>query len=34
MSSKGIFVCTKCGELCTTDEWNDDDICDSCKTVS
>jgi len=24
------FCCTRCGEYCSEDEWNDDDICDSC----
>jgi len=24
------FMCRVCGEVCSEDEWNDDDICDGC----
>lgn len=25
-----MFFCTECGQLCSEEEWNDGDICDSC----
>ena len=24
------FICRDCGEYCSEDVWNDDDICDDC----
>ena len=24
------FICRHCGELCSEDVWNDDDICNGC----
>ena len=27
---EGGFCCTLCGEFCPEDEWNDDDVCNSC----
>ena len=24
------FICRLCGDVCSVDEWNEDDVCDRC----